>query len=119
MAVSLDFLCASYRTDWMLEKAATQTLMSTDQKNGPYENPLSLIKETGKGQHSEAENFWKIIALLQPKLTHTQTHTHKLSGRCGFPMLSGHNEALDTPAGKASESGQLGSWERAVMTRLP
>lgn len=93
--------------------------MSTDQKNGPYENPLSLIKETGKGQHSEAENFWKIIALLQPKLTHTQTHTHKLSGRCGFPMLSGHNEALDTPAGKASESGQLGSWERAVMTRLP
>lgn len=44
-------------------------------KNGLKKTPLSLVKETGKGEYSKAENFWKITALLQPKLTHTHTHS--------------------------------------------
>ena len=69
----------------MLEKIAAQK-QSTDQKMRPRETAF-FNKKTGKGKHSTVEHFWKITALLQPKLTHTHTHTHT-HATCGpAPLL--------------------------------
>ena len=83
--------------------------LSTDQKMR-LRKTVFFNQKIEKGKHSTVEHFWKITALLQPKLTDTHTHTHrgkhcgptplseqKLSGQPRFPVLAGCDEICQCP----------------------